>query len=492
MGDSEFDRLTRRSALQRGFGAVGGLAFVCSFNHRELKAPKASSTSAFVRSASTTPFDPFQVDLPLPKVIQPTVPGDDLDQYAITVKQATAEILPGYDTPILGYDGTYPGPTFKVTKDKPIQVKFSNQTGRDLVTHLHGGITPPSSDGYPSDIFVNGTSKTYSYPNVNEGGLIWYHDHSHGETARTLFAGLAGMYVVEDPDEDKLGLPSGDYDIPLMIADRSFNSDGSLRYRVDLDRGFRGDTILVNGAVAPRMQVQRRLYRFRILNASNARPYTLVLGNNRPMTQIATDAGLLPKPVKRTEISIQPAERVEIVIDFRDFGSGSSLVLRNSVGEASTSAIMRFDVVRGGAEEARVPKVLGEAPKLPPVNATRNWPLTFQGLGTAQWQIGGAGLDMNRIDCRPRMGSTELWRFQNFSGRMHPMHLHGYHFKIVSIDGKAPLPGDDGFKDTVAVGPNQTAIVRPWFDYYSGVYVFHCHASEHGDMNMMGQMETVA
>src|SRR4051812_35571264 len=123
MGGSEFDRLTRRVALQRGFGAVGGLAFVCSFNHRELKAVKAAKTSAFVRSAASTPFDAFQVDLPMPKVIRPVVAGDDLDQYAITVKQATAEILPGFQTPILGYDGTYPGPTFRATKDKAIEVK---------------------------------------------------------------------------------------------------------------------------------------------------------------------------------------------------------------------------------------------------------------------------------------------------------------------------------------------------------------------------------
>ena len=143
-----------------------------------------------------------------------------------------------------------------------------------------------------------------------------------------------------------------------MIADRSFNSDGSLRYRVDLDRGFRGDTILVNGAVAPRMTVERRLYRFRILNASNARPYTLSLGNGRKMIQIGTDAGLLPQPVSRTEIPIEPAERVDIVIDFRKFGRGSKITLHNTVGEASTTAVMRFDVVKGGAEEAQVPDAL--------------------------------------------------------------------------------------------------------------------------------------
>ncbi len=490
--DYDFDRLTRRAALSRGFGSVAGLAFVCSFNHHELKRVKRS-TSAYVRSAASMPFEPFKVDVPIWKPLKPKVKGDDLEQYEITAKPGTAEILKGYDTPILGYDGIYPGPLFHATRGKAVQVKFINQAQRDLVTHLHGGVTPHESDGYPSDFFGNGEERVYTYPNVGRASTLWYHDHSHGETARTLYAGLAGMYILSDPDDDALGLPSGDYDVPLMIQDRSFNSDGSLRYQLDIDRGFRGDTILVNGAVAPRMKVERRLYRFRILNASNARPYTLSLGNNRPMVQIATDGGFLPAPVTRTEIAMEPAERVEIIIDFRKFGVGSKIILKNLVGEASTTAVMRFDIVHGGTEEAQVPAVLSEEEELPPVNAQREWALTFQGLGLNQWQISGGGFDYNRIDCRPRQGSSELWTFTNYSNRTHPMHLHCYHFKIVSIDGAPPGPGEaKALKDTVRVGPYETVVIRPWFDYYSGLYVFHCHASEHGDMSMMGQMEVVA
>src|SRR6185436_6024803 len=143
-------------------------------------------------------------------------------------------------------------------------------------------------------------------------------------------------------------------DVPLMIQDRSFNADGSFRYRFDLDRGFRGDTILVNGAVAPRMTVERRIYRLRILNASNG--------------------GMLPgKPVARTSIPLEPAERVDVLVDFRQFGVGSKVVLRNTIGEASTTAVMRFDVVKGGAEEARIPKQLAEEEELPEVNMERSW-----------------------------------------------------------------------------------------------------------------------
>jgi FtsP/CotA-like multicopper oxidase with cupredoxin domain len=186
---------------------------------------------------------------------------------------------------------------------------------------------------------------------------------------------------------------------------------------------------------------------------------------------------------------------VDVIVDFRQFGVGSKVILHNEGGEPSTSAVMRFDVVRAtGAEEAKIPKLLAEDEELPEVNAERSWPLTFQGLagGASMWQIGGGGFNEMRIDCRPRLGSTELWTWKNLSQRTHPMHMHGYHFRVVSVNGKPPHPGDRGWKDTVAVYPNETVVVRPYFDYYGGLYVFHCHAAEHGDMSMMGQMEVVA
>ena len=481
--------LTRRTALTRGFGSF---ALVCSFKFDKSTRPSGKRTSAIVRSARNMPFEPFQRDLPLPPVARPVSRTRREQKYVVTTRPTNVEILPGFQTPVLAYDGHYPGPTFHATRGQVADVLHVNNSGRDMTVHLHGGVTPQQYDGHPRDPFANGTQKDYRYTNVQQAATLWYHDHSHGETARTLYHGLAGMYIVHDPAEDELELPRGDYDVPLMIQDRSFNADGSLRYQSDIDLGFHGDTILVNGAVAPRMKVERRLYRLRFLNASNARNYALVLGNNRNVVQIATDGGLLTKPVVRNTIAMEPAERVEVVVDFRQFGVGSQVILHNTAGEASTRAVMRFDVVRGGSEEARVPRVLAEEEELPPVNASREWPLTFQGLGHAQWEIAGGAFDVDRIDCRPRLGSSELWTFTNFSERVHPMHLHCYHFKIVSIDGRKPQPGDRGFKDTVRVGPHEKVVVRPWFDYYAGRYVFHCHASEHGDMAMMGQMETVA
>jgi spore coat protein A len=284
------------------------------------------------------------------------------------------------------------------------------------------------------------------------------------------------------------GLPRGAYDVPIVIADHAFNRDGSFRYADAIDVGFRGDTILVNGAVSPRMRVKRRKYRLRFLNASNARSYSLRLGRGRVMTQIAGDGGLLARPVKRRTVPLHPAERVDLVIDFRDYGPGTELVLHNDDGEGGTVAVMRFDVVRGGgSEDFRVPRRLREQERLPRANADRRWELA---LGLRAWQINGREFDHARIDVTPRHGTTERWTFVNRSNRVHPMHIHGFLFRVLSrSSGRVQAADRLGWKDTVGVLPNETVTVLPWFAPYSGRYVFHCHALEHGDRAMMLQLE---
>jgi spore coat protein A, manganese oxidase len=276
-----------------------------------------------------------------------------------------------------------------------------------------------------------------------------------------------------------------------VIADHAFNRDGSFRYVENIDLGFRGDTILVNGAVAPRMRVERRKYRFRILNGSNGRSYELRLGRGRNMTQIAGDGGLLSRPVNRRQIPLHPAERIDLVIDFRDYAPGTELVLRNADGEASTVAIMRFDVARGGGrEDFRVPRRMRSQERLPAPSADRRWDLGF-GLGA--WQINGRDFDHARIDVRPRHGSTERWTFVNGSNRVHPMHIHGFLFRVLQRSSGPVHPADRlGWKDTVGVLPNETVTVQAWFAPYSGKFVFHCHALEHADRAMMLQLEVVA
>lgn len=483
--------MNRREVLWHG---VTGAAIICSFDKLATLGARPSGKPAAARRREVTgPFRPFQRDLPIPRTLTPVSRTRKREYYEVTMREAIAEILPGFQTPIMGYEGSYPGPTIRARHGRLTEVLHRNATGRELNVHLHGGIQPPDSDGHPQDFIPPGGERLYHFPNHGRAATLWYHDHAHGETHLTLYAGLAAFYLLEDKRERSLGLPRGKFDVPLMIQDRAFNDDGSFLYEPNLDRGFYGDTILVNGAIAPRMAVKRRLYRLRFLNASNARPYRLSLGNGRPFIQIGDDTGLLPKPLVRRKISLQPAERVEVLVDFSDYRPGTKLVLRNELGGKSTSAVMRFDVERGGGkEEARIPRRMVPPQKVPPPVAERTWTLNLMGAPTPMWTLSDLGFGMDRVDCRPRLRTTELWRFVNESQRIHPMHLHGVHFHVISENGRKPDPADRGWKDTVAVMPGETVVVRPYFTHYTGRYVFHCHAAEHGDLSMMGQMEVVA
>jgi FtsP/CotA-like multicopper oxidase with cupredoxin domain len=277
-----------------------------------------------------------------------------------------------------------------------------------------------------------------------------------------------------------------------VLADHAFNRDGSFRYAENVDLGFRGDTLLVNGVISPRMRVERRIYRLRFLNASNARTYDLRLGRGREMTQVASDGGLLERPVRRANVPLHPAERVELLVDFRKFRPGSEIVLYNAAGEQTTSAVMRFDVVRGGSEEARMPKgQMRTLEKLPQPNTTRRWDLNLAQKSGLQWQLNGLAFDPLRVDARPRLGSSELWQWTNPSKRVHPMHLHGMLFRILKRSSGPVHAGERGWKDTIGVLPGETVTVQPWFAPYPGRYVFHCHALEHGDRGMMLQLEVV-
>ena len=209
------------------------------------------------------------------------------------------------------------------------------------------------------------------------------------------------------------------------------------------------------------------------------------------MHQVASDGGLLERVVKRSSVTIHPAERVELLVDFRRFRPGSEIVLLNAAGEQTTSAVMRFDVERGGgAEDARIPRGrMRSIPKLPEPSASRRWDLTLQTTGGIQWQLNGRGFDPMHVDVRTRLGTSELWQWRNSSNRVHPMHLHGMLFQIVERSSGVVHPADRGWKDTIGVLPDETVTIQPWFVPYEGRYVFHCHALEHGDKAMMLQLE---
>ena len=473
---------------------------------------------------SLTPLPaPFQVALPIVPVLKPVRTDSATDFYDVTVRAGTARVLPGKDTPIWGYDGIFPGPTIEARGGRRVSLRLRNALSVPIVNHLHGGRTPPESDGYPTDLILPAGgfpqshmhdpmakvcegAREYMYANDQRAATLWYHDHRMDFTAPQVWRGLAGFYIIRDEEEDRLALPRGDKEIALLICDRSFDPDGSFRYpaldpslldRAGVDEqymgGVLGDVILVNGAPWPRFEVADVKYRFRILNASNARRYELAIeasaGGSASFVQIGSDGGLLAAPVPLRTIRIAPAERFDVVVDFSKCRIGSRVALVNNHGDGAARQIMRFDVVRTERDESRVPEKLSDFSFPNPRDAVNTRVLDFSyQRASHSWRVNGKPFDPTRMDARPKLDTTEIWQLKtDFS---HPLHLHLVHFQVLGHSGR-PGPYDAGWKDTIDLGPGQTANILVRFVGHRGRYVFHCHNLEHEDMSMMANFEVV-
>jgi spore coat protein A len=441
------------------------------------------------------------------------------DFYDVTVRGARARIMNGMDTAIWGYNGIFPGPTIEAQVGRRVSLRLRNTLPVPIVNHLHGGRTAPEHDGYPTDLIlpagglahshmndpmakITQDSREYIYANQQRAATLWYHDHRMDFTAPQMWRGLAGFYILRDPKEEHFNLPRGDKEIALLICDRSFEADGSFRYPAldpSLSKtpgvdaaymgGVLGDVILVNGAPWPRLEVSNVKYRFRLLNASNARRYDLEFDNSVRLVQIGSDGGLLAVPLPQRTIQIAPSERFDVIVDFSRCPVGSKVALVNQEADGPAAQVMRFDVVRSERDESDLPAKLAEVSFEKPEDATVTRVLDFSyQRATHSWRINGQPFDPSRMDARPKLDALEIWRLQtDFS---HPLHLHLVHFQVLGHSGR-PGPYDLGWKDTIDLGPGQTANILIRFTGYRGRYVFHCHNLEHEDMSMMGNFEVV-
>jgi spore coat protein A len=403
------------------------------------------------------------------------------------------------------------------------------------VVHLHGGHVPSDVDGQPEMTYLPGNLDTYVYPNNQDAATLWYHDHALGLTRLNVYMGLAGFYLVRDPVEDALGLPSGEYELPLAIMDRSFHPDGSLKYPAVWQDMFLGETILVNGRVWPRKDVAQGKYRLRILNGSNTRTLTLNLcpgSNASPCPSPATfqllgqEGGLLPTPLSLTEITLAPAERADVVADFASYAPGTSVYLQNTApapypgtpGVGVVPDVMRFDVQAEVGHTDPVPGSLRPMEVLNEGDAIANRTLELvKSPGNAcspfSWEVvstdglNGPVLGSRWVDITemPELGTTEVWSFVNRSGMTHPMHMHLVFFQvldrqtfdevggqIVPTGSPVPPPAHEmGWKDTVRVDPGEIVRVIARFEDYEGLFPYHCHILEHEDHEMMRQFRVV-
>jgi spore coat protein A len=443
----------------------------------------------------------FHVQLPIPPLLAPVRSDATGDYYHLVQREASVEILPGIQTRIWGYNGEFPGPTIRARRGRPVFVTHTNQLTVPTVVHLHGGLTRPESDGFPTDTVAPGDTRRYEYANGGRAATLWYHDHSRTGTGRNLYMGLAGLYLLEDDAEVNAQLPRDRFDIPLILQDRDFAEDGEFKYDHQGHHGATGTIMLVNGAPWPVLEVEARKYRFRILNASNATPVRLALSPVRPLIQIAVDQGFLRRPISLRAVDVTMAERVEIVVDFSTYAVGSRVMLRNLRGEGPLNRVMRFDVVGSGRDDSVVPPRLSEFETLRETDALQTRTFVFGGRPTpgvpppVQWVINGEPFDPMRVDASPRLGDLEVWRFVNrgFVGRtmLHPAHTHLAPFQVLRRNGRAPLRQEGGWKDTVALDEGEEVEVLIRWSGYRGRYLLHCHNLEHEDHTMMARVDVV-
>ncbi|WP_266168727.1 multicopper oxidase family protein [Dyella subtropica] len=431
-------------------------------------------------------------------------------------------------TPLWGYQGSSPGPTLEAMRGEPLLVEWVNALptrhflpidhaihGADrskpevrTVTHVHGARVPADSDGWPEDGYAPGHSALYHYPNAQDAATLWYHDHAMGVTRLNIYAGLFGAFHLRDPEEQALGLPSGECELPLILCDRLIAQDGQLYYPVSDDPAAPwvsecyGNATLCNGKLYPYLEVEPRRYRLRLVNVANARHFNLSLSNRKPFQQIGSDQGLLPAPVEREQIELYPAERADVVVDFADL-DGQTVQLRQQ-----SEAILQFRVRdRGRRDSSMLPSVLRAVPRIDPATAVRDRILTLgerddTGGNAMMMMLGGRHWSAP-ITENPRQDSVEIWSLVNLTGDVHPIHLHLVRFQVIERrpfdlfawnarrglkytgPGQAPPPHEAGWKDTVRADPGMVTRIIMRFEGEPGRYVWHCHLLEHEDNEMM-------
>ena len=543
---------SRRSFLEQA-AAIGLLygtkqAFGQQQTTPGMKMPSAADQAA--RSAAPSPnpphvgppmlhtlaLAPFVDALPLPEVIRPTL-KNGRRSISVTMQEVHAKVH--RDVPLTrmwSYGLNALAPLIEARAGEALDITWNNNLptkhflpidyslhgcGHDVpdvraIVHLHGAKVPSKDDGYPEDWFVPGQSRTCHYAFDQDATALWYHDHAMGINRINTYAGLFGMLLLRDAVEDSLHLPSGKYEVPLIFYDRDFTAAGELFYDVSGDPAspwipeFSADGLLVNGKIRPYLEIEPRLYRFRLLNTANSRFFNLALTHNQSFFQIGSDQGLLASPVEMKRLILGCAERADILIDFSK-SAGETLHMRTGAFD-----ILEFRVAKqtGAPTVTSVPKTLRTIERIPESAAVKTRTHTLH-----EYQDEAARPMVMLINRKhwhepttefPKLNSTEIWEFVNLTEDTHPMHMHLVRFQVLdrrSFDitdyllnkklrftapAAAAEPHEMGWKDTVQCPPGTiTRIIVP-FEGYPGKYLYHCHILEHEANDMMRPFEVVA
>lgn len=543
--------LTRRRFLVYGLGAG---ASVVVLGKTGARGSVISARSPLAAAQASPVLTKFTETLPIPGAMNLTGGGSPTLAMAPGSHQFHAALGAAAT---FGYGGAeYLGPTLLVRQGQPVSITFPNNLGAhplagsidttlggavaaDKTTprasvHVHGGLTPPQFDGNPEDTYLPNGSKTYNYPNGQAAGTIWYHDHALGITRLNVYAGLAGFYLIRDQFDtgvagNPLGLPApyGTYELPLVLQDKTFNANGTLFYDTagvnpavhpQWVPEFFGDAAVVNGKAWPNLTVAAGLYRFRIVNGSDARFYNLKLSVKQAnIIQIGSDGGLLNAPVNVGQLLLAPGERADVLIDFSRFGNGTKIVLQNNAvtpfpggprnkrkGGLPIPQLMQFTVDTTLTPfQGTVPATLRGGPGQPPAITPPTRPPAVRNLVLNEILDPTSGFplavllnnlhfDTASIET-PTQGTTEMWNLINTTADTHPIHLHLVQFQLLerqpfnaaaylaafnaglpnpSAEGQGPHPApsadqfasgaakppdrnEQGFKDTIRANPGE-------------------------------------
>ncbi len=424
-----------------------------------------------------------------------TVNGVGRKVFDLTMQTSTKQFTGQGTTQTMGINGNFLAPTLRVVQGDNVDLNVTNNLGQETTLHWHGMRPPSDMDGGPHQPILNGATWNAAYTVNQRASTNWYHPHPHGTTAPQVYAGLAGMMIVDDAETQALDLPKtyGADDFPVIVQDRDMTADGTFTYsasRMETIRGKKGNTILVNGVIDPALDVPAKQVRLRLLNGSNSRIYNLSFATGITFQQIATEQGLLAAPVNLSSITLSPGERAEIVVDFTG-ATGQSFVLRDA---NSGISFLKCNVVATTLAATTVPATLSTtlAPLLrSQAVRTRAFVLS---MGQGNVYINNKQMDITRIDEAMTLNQIEILDIQNTSNMDHNFHIHGVSFQLLTRDGVAPKAFEAGLKDTVYLPPNSRveAIVQFGVATVANApYMYHCHILEHEDAGMMGQF-TVA
>jgi blue copper oxidase len=441
----------------------------------------------------------FANPLRIPPLLEPETGADGRKLFELELQQGTAELLPGRPARTWGINGPHLGPTLRATRGDDVTIRVRNGLPERTTTmHWHGMHLPARADGGPHQAIAPGATWTPQWRIDQPAATLWYHPHPHEATEEHVYRGLAGLFLLDDPDPPA-GLPDryGVDDLPVIIQDKRLDDDGGLDHsQAPISPiGRLGDEILINGTHDPHVDVHHERVRLRLLNASTARVYDVGFADGRPFTLVATDQGLVERPRRLDRVRLSVGERAEIVVELEP---GERTVLRSFPPDLGTDFFNArfaggddsFDLLQLRAADTLEPPAAALPDRLAaPPDVDASAPVRRFDLSSSS-SINGRSMDMDRIDQVVRLGTSEVWEVRNTTGLPHSFHPHLVRFRVLEYDGGPPPAALAGWKDTVLVPPGVTLRAAVRFEDHADPehpFMFHCHLLEHEDRGMMGQ-----